>query len=402
VKRSFLLFAAVVLVVGACSSDKKNTSTSGSSSSGPGGAQTVSVSVDASTKTSQTTWLQYFPKEVTVHPGDTVDFASHFNGEPHTVTMGSLVDQGLPKFDPNSQTEPPELAKIPEMFPQNPTDDAVQASAQPCFLATGDPPASDACTKDQQKQSDFDGTQTYYNSGWLPDGDHFKVTLSKSIKPGTYNYFCAIHREGMTGKITVVAADAKAQTADDVKQAGETELSAIEAKIKPTIDAIKQGTLPPFVTTADPLQVIEGGGSDTVQESQPVLMGPDTLSVKVGDTVKFLPVGAHTLTFGSTEALRTYISKSPDGSVHFNQDSFAPAGGPGAPQGPPPSGPPDPSAPPTPIDGGAYDGTGLKSSGIVNSFPGQLFTYSVTFTKAGSYQYVCLIHADMKGTINVS
>ena len=57
--------------------------------------------------------------------------------------------------------------------------DAVQASGQPCFLTTGDPPASDACTKDQQKQPDFDGTQTYYNSGWLPDGEHFKMTLSK-------------------------------------------------------------------------------------------------------------------------------------------------------------------------------------------------------------------------------
>ena len=131
-------------------------------------------------------------------------------------------------------------------------------------------------------------------------------------------------------------------------------------------------------------------------------MGPDTLSVKVGNTVKWLPVGAHTLTFGSTEAQRVFVSKSPDGAVHLNQDAFGPVGGPGAPEGPPPSGPPDPTAPPTPIEGGPYDGTGLKSSGLLQSFPGQLVTYSVTFTKAGSYQYVCLVHPDMKGTINVS
>jgi plastocyanin len=31
-----------------------------------------------------------------------------------------------------------------------------------------------------------------------------------------------------------------------------------------------------------------------------------------------------------------------------------------------------------------------------------LFTYSLTFTKAGSYDYFCVVHPDMKGTVNVS
>ena len=405
-KRSFLLLAVVVLLVGACSSDKKATSTSaGSSSAATGGAQTVAVDIDASSKDTQVGFTAYFPNELTVHPGDTVDFASHFNGEPHSVTLGTLLDQGLPKADPNAQEEPPELQKIPAMLPDGPGD-ANQSAAQPCYLTTGEPPASDACTKDQQKQPEFDGTQTFYNSGFVPDGEHFKLTLSKNIKPGTYNFFCNLHREGMTGKITVVAADAKAQTADEVKQAGQKRLTDKQDKMKSTIAAIKGGTLPPFITTASPNGLIAGGGSQDVEDAYPVLFGPDKASVKAGDTVTWTIVGPHTVTFGASESLRTFISKAPDGSVHLNPDSAAPAGGAGQPQEQPAGGaPPDPNAPPpppTPIDGGSYDGSGLHSSGLVLSFPPTLFTYSVTFTKAGSYQYVCLVHPDMKGTINVS
>ena len=404
-KRSFLLVAIVVLVAGACSSDKKATSTGGSSSSSPGGAQSLPINVDAKTSGTQLGFTAFFPSQVTAHPGDTLDFNEHFSGEPHTVTFGSLVAQGVAKLDPAAQEEPPELKKIPPLLPEGPGD-AVQAAAQPCFLASGDPPQSDACPKDQQKQVDFDGTQTYYNSGFLADGDHYKMTLSKNIKPGTYNYFCTLHREGMMGKITVVAADAKAQSADEVKTAGEKELADKQSKAKPTVDAIKAGTLPPFVPTAQPNTVMESGGSQDVQDAVPVLFGPDSLNVKVGDSVTWVVFGVHTVTFNSTESLRTFISKAPDGSVHVNPDSFTPVGGAGQPQGPPPSGgPPDsnaPPPPPTPIDGGSFDGSGLHSSGGVQSFPPSLFSYSVKFTKAGSYQYVCLVHPDMKGTINVS
>jgi len=35
----------------------------------------------------------YFPKQVTVHPGDAVVFKQSWSGEPHTVTMGTAVDE---------------------------------------------------------------------------------------------------------------------------------------------------------------------------------------------------------------------------------------------------------------------------------------------------------------------
>ncbi len=71
-----------------------------------------------------------------------------------------------------------------------------------------------------------------------------------------------------------------------------------------------------------------------------------------------------------------------------------PAGG----NGPPPSGPPPP---PAIADAGTWDGTGFHSSGLVLSFPPALSGYKLTFTKAGTYSYRCLIHDNMEGTVKV-
>jgi plastocyanin len=317
------------------------------------------------------------------------------------VTFGSLLDQGVPKLDPNAQDEPAEIRKIPALLPDGPGD-AIQAAAQPCFLPAGtDPPASDACSKDQQEQVPFDGTQTYFNSGFLEDGVHFKVEFADDIKPGTYNYFCTLHREGMMGKVTIVAAGEKAQTADDVEKAGKTALTEAQTKAKTTVDAVKAGTFPPFIPAAAPGQVIAGGGSQDQQSEYETIFGPDKVDIKVGESVTWTIIGPHSVSLGASEAQRTLITKASDGSYHLNQESAAPAGGAGQPQGPPPD-PNAPPGPPTPIDGGSYDGTGFHSSGLVLSFPPALFTYKVTFTKAGTFNYICVVHPDMKGVVNVT
>ena len=378
----------------------------------PAGAQTVTVQVDAKGDKFPISATAYFPKEMSVHAGDTVTFHAVFSGEPHTVTFGTLVDAGVPKLSPTSQDEPAELKKIPRLIPNGPGD-AIQAAAQPCFLASGDPPAADACTADQQKQPDFDGTQSYYNSGFLPEGADFPVKLSANIKPGTYNYFCTLHRGGMLGKITVVGADGKADSPDEATARGQKELSDSLAKLDGAYADLKKGVLQPFAPTAAPGNAIGGSGAQDVQNIAIDAFGPEPITVKAGDTVSWTILGPHTVTFGATEALRTFIAKAPDGAVHLNPDSFAPAGGAGQPQ--PPAPPPTEAGattvapttvagpPPKPIeiDGGTYDGTGLHNSGLVLSFPPQLFTYKLKFTKAGSYSYNCLIHPDMKGTVNV-
>ena len=49
------------------------------------------------------------------------------------------------------------------------------------------------------------------------------------------------------------------------------------------------------------------------------------------------------------------------------------------------------------------DGNAFKSSGGVGSDPESgLLQYTVTFTKAGSYPFVCLVHPKMGGVVQVS
>lgn len=91
---------------------------------------------------------------------------------------------------------------------------------------------------------------------------------------------------------------------------------------------------------------------------------PETITINEGDSITFKVVGdAHTVTFLSGNS----------------------APSPFTPEGANPSG------------GNTYNGTGIVNSGIL--FPGQTFT--LTFTKAGTYDYQCLIHPDMKGKVIV-
>src|SRR3982750_3865182 len=112
-RRALLCVVVAVLGMGtvACGSSKSS------------GAATRTGQVDNTTDKFNAAFLQYFPKEVTVHPGDTVDFHENWTGEPHTVTMGTLVETGLKAVEaiPPAQREsapaPPAFAKLPTLFP---------------------------------------------------------------------------------------------------------------------------------------------------------------------------------------------------------------------------------------------------------------------------------------------
>ena len=106
----------------------------------------------------------------------------------------------------------------------------------------------------------------------------------------------------MTGKVTVVAAGQKAQTADEVKQAGQKQLTDEQGKLKATIDAVKTGALPPFIATAAPNTLIAGGFSQDSEAGFGTLFGPQKFDAKVGDKVTWVIAGPHSITFGATEA----------------------------------------------------------------------------------------------------
>jgi plastocyanin len=317
--------------------------------------------------------------------------------------MGTLVEDGLKAVEaagPNAQNgpPPPAFAKLPTLFPQGPGD-AHQNAAQPCFLATGAPPSDDAtaCSKDQQKQTEFTGTQTYFNSGFLPEGDTFKVKLSPDIKPGRYSYYCNLHGPEMTGSIVVVDKDKSVPSADATDKAAAAEKAAIVAKLTGPYNDAKAGKFPlPGITN------VVGYGAQDVQTALINEMIPATVKAKVGEKVAWTMIGFHTLSFGKTPVEPgKFLTKAPDGAWHLNEQAFAPVGFPPAPEqnGPPPSGPPQVKT----LDGGTYDGSAFKSSGGVGSDPASgLLAYTLTFTKAGSYPFVCLIHPKMGGVVQVS
>ncbi|MDQ4131923.1 MAG: hypothetical protein M3179_01670, partial [Actinomycetota bacterium] len=369
---------------------------------GGGGAETVTVDVDGNTSAYNGSFIAYFPSEVTVRQGDTVEFKSIWRGEPHTVTMGTLVDRGLAAADqnPDARDEPPDLAKVPALLTEPPEVSVNQSAGQRCFLTTGDPPPSEACTETQQEQPDFDGAQTYYNSGFLADGDVFKVKLADDIAPGTYRYFCNLHRASQQGRITVVGAEGQRQTASQVKEAGEAQLNDMVAKVAPNAEALKTGTLPPIVPAPEPGTVISGSGSPEVPEALVNEFGPKDFSIPVGGTVTWKDVGPHTVSFNSPVGPNDWITKMSDGMVQMKPEAFAPAGG-------PPVTPPEPGTPPDPAnlwkitDGGSWDGTGSRSTGIIPSFPPTLLGYKLTFTRAGTFNYICIFHPGMTGSIKV-
>lgn len=381
----------------------------GCGSSG-GGAQTFNVSVDGTNKAANDSFLDYFPSSLRVHPGDSVAFTWNGPGEPHTVTFGTLVDATLSAFrslPPAQQQNPPQAvialdAKIPQLLPQGPGD-AIQDGANPCFVASGTPPSSGPCPPGSTDQSDFDGTQSYFNSGWQDPGDTFTLTVSKSTAPGTYEFLCLLHREGMTGKMTVVDKGTKIPTPDEVSATGAKQLAAIEAKLAPAEKLLVQGKPPVPLPLPASYPVLAGSASSDESVSGSISeFGPKTIHVPVGGSVTWFLIGPHSITFNSDKSNDDIRSVAKDGTIHLNAKALLPANSPGEPH--------------TPLTGGSatkprfdivaektWDGVGFMSSGVfANSFgPPVIEGYQVTFTKAGTYKYLCTVHDDMKGTVVV-
>lgn len=111
---------------------------------------------------------------------------------------------------------------------------------------------------------------------------------------------------------------------------------------------------------------VQAGASDQNEALQALQFYPASITIDAGDSITWkYPAGEpHTVTF------------------------LGPRSSP-----PPPN---DPSVP-APAGGATYDGTAYTSSGFI--LGGK--TYTLTFTKPGTYTYYCLIHGEMKGTIVV-
>lgn len=113
---------------------------------------------------------------------------------------------------------------------------------------------------------------------------------------------------------------------------------------------------------------------------------PATLRIHVGDTViwKANSHEIHTVTFLAGSAAPGMIEPAPAsfpaGTMMLN---------------------PQVAFPTAPSDG-MFDGSTFANSGLMSTDPGGITKYSLTFTKEGTYSYVCLVHGVMmSGTIQV-
>jgi plastocyanin len=213
---------------------------------------------------------------------------------------------------------------------------------------------------------EFDGS-SYFSSGLLGEEWSEVTTFSVTfMNAGTYDLYCAIH-PFMTGAVNVVDSGT-IDTQADLDARGAAEYSPALAELKTV-----QGQLAavPFSSTdnGDGTKTWDATVSGATMSGDVMQFFPPNAPIKAGDTVRWTnntPV-PHTVTFN--------IQQYPGG---------------------------DPFAVPR-SSNTTFDGTGFTNSGIIGvDFPDGT-TYALKFSKAGAYNFVCILHANqgMVGSVTV-
>jgi plastocyanin len=290
-------------------------------------------------------------------------------------------------------------AALPELLPQGPGD-AVQSASNPCYQQSGSV-GTDVCPNSQHEQPDFNGSQVYYNSGWPDSGQNWSVHFSSAISPGTYHFMCLLHREGMSGKVTVAPASKTVMSPAAQYALGVKQLARAAAPLTGALVAARQGKAPvPGLTIPGENPVLAGSGNPSANGAI-IEFGPHNVHIPVGGSVTWYVIGDHSITFHSTHANDDIRKVAPDGTVHLNPAALAPAGGPGQPPQDSGQGGSGKNIKFKVVASQSWNGEGFHNSGLFLSFPPVIQGYKLTFTRAGVYHYLCVVHDDMKGTVTV-
>jgi plastocyanin len=397
--KAALAAALVSVLMSACSSDSGNSRT---------------IEVDYRSDDFAGAFLGYYPRDLTVTPGMTLKFHQTWTGEPHTVTFGAVADEGLKNAPALMQLfrdyweggslpddAPAEYIaifeeKLPSFFGERGIN---QGAAQPCYVEDESdlPLNGKSCTKAQQEQPEFTGEHALYSSGFIPfegsRGNTFEMKIADDAKEGTYFYYCNAHGGPMSGEITIKQ-DAEVESQASMNRRGKEQSDVHAAPVLPVLAKEKSGQ------GLFPLPLAGSGDESVDAAAFANEFTPRTVETTVGAPVKWTFIGDHTISF-NVPPYTPIFKTSKSGAVSFNPDLEKPRGGwPGAPEreefdGPPGARPPDPKS----VDAGEWNGSGgLHSTGL-GFADGD--TYTVTFTKAGSYAYACLIHPGMIGKVVV-
>lgn len=307
----------------------------------------------------------FYPRSVSIHVGDSVAFSPYGfhnvdlpkkGGEP-----ASLVAPGAPAAGVV------DAAGAPFWFNgQLPTLGFNPALLQPSF----------------GKSVRFSGAAAV-NSG-LPLQERPKPFKVKFTKKGTFVFYCDVH-PNMKGQVKVKARGARIPSARQDKRAVKR-LVSLDTKAAKSL----AGTKAPANT------VYVGAAKRGVDYFG---MLPRNLTVPAGTTVEFKMHPAsrdlHTATFGPGNA---DPQKDPNSYLAQLAKTFE-GPGPFDPRATHPSDPPTAVSVLTP----ASHGNGFWSSGFMDAVASSPLPAAakVTFGQAGTYNYYCLIHPFMAGTVTV-
>jgi plastocyanin len=304
----------------------------------------------------------FFPDGVTIHAGDSIRFVP---------TSFHTVD-----FPAKGKQPTPLLVPAPAISGAN------DAAAAP-FWFNGQPSVQ---FNPAVLQPNYGNKLTYTRANGiqsgLPIAPKPKPMTVKFPKTGTYTYYCDVH-PGMKGTVRVLA---KSRTIPTAKQ----DKAKLDAKVA---KALKVATALPKTTVAPNTVDVGEAGSDGVEYFGFL---PGTLTVPAGTTVKFQMAAksreVHTASTGPGDP-----EKDPTSYLGSIAASFSS---------------------PAPFDGRAIypsdsalvsltpslHGNGFWSSGLMDSLSsGPLpASNSVTFGAPGTYQFYCLVHAFMHGTVVVT
>jgi plastocyanin len=307
----------------------------------------------------------FYRKTVTIHVGDKVKWK--INGF-HTVTV------------------PAKGKRPPAFISPDPTGAKVagvkDAAGVPFWFNGQTRLVLDPLGAFPVKGKKYNGKKLVSSGAPLGNGPAKPYTL-KFTKKGRFAYYCTIHA-GMKGTVRVVARGRAIPTVKANKKAARKQYAKVA---KRQIQDAK---------FAGPAGNAVQAGNDTVT-STIFRFFPATKSVPVGATVNFAmsskTTEIHTISFGPPD----YLQAAADAFV---------APDPANPAAPPVFNPliAFPSDVPTlPAYDGSSHGNGFLSTGIIDQDAATPSPASsqVTFSKAGTYNYICLVHPFMKGSIVV-
>jgi plastocyanin len=132
-------------------------------------------------------------------------------------------------------------------------------------------------------------------------------------------------------------------------------------------------------TAAATTLTVSAGAESADREVQLNAFAPAVTSINVGDTVTWRldSTEFHTVTFLAGQPEPEFVEGGPEGPL-LNPAAAFPAGG------------------------TSYDGTTYTNSGLLMLSGPNRPTYSLTFPRAGSYDYICIVHPGMQGRIVVN